>query len=845
MRVILAADLRDAARAMRHNLAFTAVVVVTLAIGIGANAVVFSVLNGVLLEPLPYPQAEQLVSLRLIAPGAPGLADGLNLSPSMFFTYAEHNRAFQALGVWVATRGTVTDVGDPEDVRAIGISDGLLQSFNVAPAAGRWLLAAEQDGPVRPLPAAFKAYSTVMLTYAYWQRRFGGDPAVVGRTITVDSRPKTIIGVMPKGFRIVDADTDLIFPIAFDRSRLTLAGAGGAGFTYQGVARLKPGVTLAQANADLARMLPIWLASWPDGGGTNARVYETWHITPDLRPLKREVVGGVADMLWVVMATIGLVMLIACANIANLLLVRAEVRRRELSVRAALGASRARIVRGLLAESVLHGCLGGVLGVALAYAGIRLLLAIDPANLPRVNEISLDARTLGFTAVLSLVSSLLFGLIPAVKYSGPRIASALGALGRSAGVSRERHRVRSVLVVVQVAVALVLLVSAGLMIRTFQSIRTVEPGFTDPEHLYIMRMFFSGSLAPEPARVTRMQNDIQNALAAIPGVTSAAFASAMPMEGFAPNLGVVNVGTVHADDRADQDSDSPVRLFKYASPGFFRTAGTRVVAGREITWDEVYGLRPVVMVSENLARELWGTPRAAVGKRLRQDAAMPWHEVIGVVQDVRENGLYQQPPSIVYWPTMSAYLMSTAGPNTIRGVTFVVRSDRAGTESFLNQIRQAVWSVNAGLPAAPRTMQQVYDRSLARTSFTLVMLAIAASMALLLGILGIYGAISYIVSQRTREIGVRAALGAQRGELQRVFVRHALVLAGIGIAAGLGASAVVTRLMSTLLYGITPLDPITYAAVPVVLIAATLLASYLPARRAASVPPAEALRADS
>jgi hypothetical protein len=283
-----------------------------------------------------------------------------------------------------------------------------------------------------------------------------------------------------------------------------------------------------------------------------------------------------------------------------------------------------------------------------------------------------------------------------------------------------------------------------------------------------------------------------------------------------------------------------VRVFKYASPGFFRTAGTRLMAGREITWTEVYALRPLVVISENLARELWGTPTAALGKRLRQPG-MPGHEVIGVVQDVRENGVYQQAPAIVYWPSLYA----TAGrPNAIRAATFIVRSERTGTEGFLNQVRQAVWSVNSGLPASPRTMREVYGQSLARTSFALVMLAIAASMALLLGVVGIYGVISYTVTQRRREIGIRAALGAQQGELKGMFVRHGLVLAGIGVVIGLGAAAGLTRLMSTLLYGITPLDPVTYVAVPLVLVTATVLASYLPARRAASVDPVEALRSE-
>jgi len=839
----LSRDLRYGGRAMRRNPTFTVVVVLTLAVGIGANTAVFSVLDSVLLKPLSYPRAEELVALRQTAPGVAGSTSsgGLNLSPSMYVTYAEQNRVFQSLGVWTTTMSTVTGVAEPEQVRVVLISDGVLQALDVPPAAGRWLSAADQVGATRPPPSVFTATNTIMLGYGYWQRRFGGDRSVIGRTITLDSRPKEIVGVMPKGFRFGDTEADVIWPAAFDRGRLTLGG-----FNYQGIARLKPGITIAQANADLARMVPIWMDSWSDGPGTNPRIYDAWNITPDLRPLKQDVVGSVTDVLWLVMATIGLVMLIACANVANLLLVRAEVRRRELSLRAALGAGRGRIVRGLLVESVLLGVIGGALGVGFAYAGVRLLLAIGPANLPRLSEITLDGRTFAFTAVLSLLSSVLFGLVPALKYTGTRISVALSTIGRTASVSRERHRVRSVLVVVQVAIALVLLVSAGLMIRTFESLRTVEPGFTEPEHLQIMRIFIGASVVPDAKRLTRMQNDIQDALSSIPGVTSAAFGSAMPMEGYGSNLGVANSGVIRTDDRADAGTDNPPpRLFKYASPGFFHTAGTRVIAGREITWTDVYGLRPVVMISENLARELWGTAAAAPGKRLRENPGMPWHEVIGVVQDVRENGVYQPAPATVYWPSMSAYVGPTAGgPNTIRQVTFIIRSEHAATEGFQNQVRQAVWSVNGNLPVSLRTMREVYDQSLQRTSFTLVMLAIAASMALLLGVVGIYGVISYAVSQRRREIGIRAALGAQQGELKRMFVRHALVLTGIGVVIGLSAAAGLTRLMSTLLYGITPLDPLTYVAVPLLLLTATVLASYVPAWRAASIDPVEALKAD-
>ncbi len=822
----LSRDARYSLRALRHNPTFTVVALATLAIGIGANTAVFSVVNSVLLKPLPYPDAQQLVAVWHKAPGAPGLASvsgDLRLSPSMYVTYAEHNRTFQSFGVWAPVRMTVTGIAEPEQVRVVLVSDGTLQALNVPPALGRWLTASDQapQGPAH-----------LMLGYGYWQRRFGGDPSAIGRDITVDARPREIVGVMPQGFRFADTGVDLIVPTSFDRGRLILAGFG-----YQAIARLKPGVSIAQASADVARMLPIWMDSWSNGPGTNSHSYELWKITPALRPLKQDVIGNVASVLWVLMATIGIVMLIACANVANLLLVRAEARQHELAIRAALGAGWGRIVRELLVESVLLGLLGGALGLAIAAAGLRLLISIGPANFPRLDEISIDPRVLVFTLVVSLLSSLLFGLIPAVKYAGHRISLASG--GRSASHSRERHRTRDILVVAQVALALVLLVSSGLMIRTFQALGRVEPGFTHADQLETVQISIPASLIPDPERVIRTQNDVLDKLAALPGVTSAAFTSALPMEGVHGNWDAVFI----EGEKYPRGVFPPLRMFKNISPGFFQTVGARLIAGRDYTWADLYGHRHFVIISENLAREAWGSPTAAIGKRLR--SGDPWQEVIGVVQDIRDNGVQEPAPAIAYWPAIMENLYRPGPAVVARSVTFAIRSPRAGTEIFHDQIRQAVWSVNANLPvAAVRTMQEIYDRSIARTSFTLVMLAIAGAMALLLGIVGIYGVISYAVSQRTREIGIRLALGAPLGGLQSMFVRHALALATIGIAIGLAAAIALTRLMSSLLFGISPLDPLTYAAVPLVLLAAAMLASYLPARRASSVDPVEALRAE-
>ncbi len=824
----LVQDVRFGLRTLGKAPGFTAVAILTLAIGIGGNAAVFSVMNGVLLKPLNYPHAEELVSLHQIAPGAEGLAsfeNGLLLSPSMYFTYAEQNRTFQSVGVWDTGTANVTGLAEPEQVRTVDVSNGVLETLDVPPEVGRWLTQSDQ------IP---HGHETVMLSHGYWQRRFGGDRAVIGRNIVIDSRPREIVGVMPQGFRFVDADFDVVAPFAFDRGALILAGFG-----YHGIARLKPGVTIPEADADMTRMLPIWMDSWTNGPKSNPHIYQTWKITPMIRPLKQEVIGSVSELLRVVMGTIGVVLLIACANVTNLLLVRVESRQQELAVRAALGAGWGRIVRGLLVESVMLGLAGGALGAGLAYAGVQFLLSLGSANLPRLNEISLDARTLGFTLLLSVFSGLLFGLIPALKYAGPRTSLALRSAGRTISVSRERHRARNMLVIGQVAMAFVLLVSAGLMMRTFEALRTVEAGFTDARHLQLMRISIPDSLVAEPERVTRIQKQILDALSAIPGVQSAGFVSEMPMEGFDSGW-----DAIYAQDKAYPfDAIPPLRRFKYVSPGFYQTAGTRIIAGRELTWAEIYGLRPVVMVSENLARELWGTPAAAIGKRITEFPSMPWHEVIGVIENVREVGVQEQAPEIVYWPPIMGNLFGPGPVQAVRTMTFAIRSERAGTEGFLNEVRTAVWSVNPNLPlASVRTMADVYRKSVARTSFTLVMLGLAGSMALALGIIGIYGVISYTVSQRQREIGIRLALGAQSGDVVSMVLGQGAKLALLGVCIGVFSAFGLARLMTSLLFGVTAHDPLTFAAVAALLISVALSACYLPARRAMKVDPTVALR---
>jgi predicted permease len=802
---------------------FTAITLITLAIGIGANTAVFSVVNGVLIKPLPYPEAEELIGVWHTAPGV-GIEEA-NISPSMFFTYRDANRTFRDFGIWSSGAVTVTGLSEPEQIRSVWVTDGVLQALGVQPSLGRWF-SRDDDTPGTP--------ETIMLTHGYWQRRLGGDRSVIGRALTVDSTPRTIIGVMPEGFSFLNiTNADVILPQRFDRARLHLGN-----FSYQGVARLRPGVTLDQANADIGRMLPLWMNGWPAPLGGDRKVFESARIAPMPRPLKRDVVGDIGDVLWVLMGTIGVVLLIACANVANLLLVRVESRQQELAMRTALGAGWWRIARELLHESLLLGVIGGVLGLGVAYGALRLLVAIGPDTLPRLAEITIDPRVLGFTALASLLSGLLFGLFPILKYSGPRLAIAFRG-SRTSSYSRERHRARNALVVIQVALALVLLVASGLMVRTFQTLRNVQPGFSRPEQLQMVRVSIPDSMVADPERVSRLHKEILDQLAQVPGVDAVAFASSAPLEGFNSN------DSVAAEDRVYEAGRlPPIRRFKFVSPGFFHAIGAPLIGGRDLTWTDVLDNRPVAVISENMARELWGSAAAAVGKRIRVAPVDAWREIVGVVGDVYDNGVHQPAPTIVYWPTLMTQFW---GNNRFvwRSLTFVIRSDRTGTEAFLTQVRQAVWAVNANLPLAlVRTLQDVYDRSMARTTFALVMLAIAGGMALLLGLIGIYGVISYAVSQRTREIGIRMALGVKQGELRGMFVRHGLVLAVIGVGVGLSVAAGVTRLMSSLLFNVSPLDVMTYITVSLVLVIAVIFASYLPARRAALLDPVEALRAE-
>jgi predicted permease len=802
---------------------FTLIAVLTLAIGIGANTAVFSVIDGVLLKPLPYPKPSELILLDHKAPGVK--MDRVGMAPFLYYIYREQGRSFEDVGEWTTETVTITGLAEPENVTTLDLTDGVLPLLRVKPAMGRVFSRADDaaDSP-----------RTMMLSYAYWKTRLGGDPSAIGQRIVVDGNAVEVIGILPEKFKLLDIRAEVAMPMRKDRNKVVLGQ-----FSYQALARLKPGVTQQQASADMMRLIPVALDAFPPFPGFNRQMFVEAKLAPLVMPLKDRMVGDLSGVLWVLMGTIGIVLLIACANVANLLLVRADGRRQELAIRAALGASWARIARELMTESVALGLLGGLSGLALAYGALRLLTALAPGNLPRIDEISIDGRALLFTFAVSLFAGLLFGAIPVVKYAGPQLATGLRGGGRTLSQSKERHRARNMLVIVQVALAMVLLIGSGLMIRTFLTMRHIDPGFANPQQVEALHIAIPYSQEKDAVRVARIEQQIMDKIAAVPGVTSVAATSIVPMTG----TGWTD-GLFVQDQPYSESQIPPLRRYKMISPGWSKTMQTPIVAGREFTWEDVFEKRNVAMVSENLARELWGQPSAAIGKRVRENLKGEWREVVGVVGDVRDDGVSEKAPTVVMWP----FLMGRFGDEDTfvsRGMAYLVRGPRTGSTGFLNEITRAVWSVNANLPVANvRSLQEIYENSLARTSFTLVMLAIAGVMALLLGVVGIYGVISYSVAQRTREIGIRIALGAQKDELTRMFVIQGLKLAAIGVAFGLAAAVGLTRAMRSLLFEVQPVDPITYAAVAAGLTLAAAFASYLPAMRAASVDPTDALRAD-
>jgi putative ABC transport system permease protein len=800
---------RDAVRMLWKQPRFSAVAVFTLALGIGATTAVYSVVQGVLLKPLPFRDPDRLVALYHVTPASQKDFQGA----ASYFTYRDHGQVFEDIGLWsVGSVAAIRD-GAPEQIRVLRVTDGTLPLLGVGPELGR-LIAKGDDLPGAPL--------VTVLTHAYWQQAFGGSRDAVGQSLVMNGEPCEIIGVLPASFKFLNTDSQLVLPMRLDRATTRTLP-----FSSNGIGRLKADVTVGQANDDIARMIPLMVKQFPLLAGVTQQMWDAVGLAPNVGPLSDTVIGDLRRPLWILLGAVGVVLLMAWTNVANLLLVRAEGRQRELAVREALGASRGRIARTLVSESLVLGLAGGALGVLFATAGVELLRRMAPAALPRLNDIGIDARVLLVTLGTSVVTSLLFGLVPVLKC---RVFSVelLKESNRSSTDSRERHRTRNTLVVAQIAFALVLLTVSGLMARTFLTMRQVQPGFTAPAELELFDLSLPATLIPNRQHVVPTYEQIAERLQQVPGVTA------------------VGLGVIAMDGRAGKGplfvegvagpTLPPMRSTWTIGPGYFEAIGTAIVAGRAFTWTDMHQLRPLAIVSENLALEYWETPAKAIGHRIRALANAPWQEIVGVAGNVRADGLNHPPPTLVYLPVATK-------ESVTRNVMYAVRSARVGTPALLRELQQAVWSVNPRLPLANvRTLAGIQADSMAQTSFATVMLALAAGIALLLALVGVYSVVSHIAAERTNEVGIRMALGAQTGDVRRLFVRHGLMLTIAGIAIGAGAARLIAPLMSALLYGVGPVDPVTYAAAAIALAAVTLLATYLPARRASRLQPLIALR---
>jgi putative ABC transport system permease protein len=817
----IAITLRSLARELRRNPVFLLVAVVTLAMGIGANAAIFTVVNAVLIQPLPYSEPERLVMVWHTAPGIK--MEQFEQSKATYLLYRRQNRVLEDLGIFRDGAATLTGGEAPERLRACGLTASVLSVLRVPPRLGRSL----QEADERP-----GADKVALLSHELWRRRFGGDPYAVGRTLLVDGVATRIVGVMPAGFRFPSAKTELWLPMIIDPAK---PDAGN--FNYDAVGRLRPGVSPQQAARELSALVWRIPEQFPQTDITRGMI-ESSKLAVLVHPLRDDVVGKVAPILWVLLGSVGCILLIACANVANLFLVRAEARQRDVAVRNALGATRGDIARLFLSESAALSLAGGGLGLALAAAGVRLLVHLGPQGIPRLEEIGVDGTVLAFTVLLSLLAGVLTGGFAFLRYGAPALVPALKEGGRGETAGRARHRARNGLVVVQVALALVLLLLSGLMVRSFWHLRGVDPGF-DPRGVLSLRLDLPENRYPDVYANARFIRQLLETVRAIPGVLSAGTITDLPLAGSDSSSGYS-----FEDFPLPPDQVPPILGTRFASPGYFAAMGIPVLEGSAFDRIDPARRQGEVVVSEALARRFW-PGRSALGKRLTPGLAADgqWYTIAGVVGSVRDRGLEEKAAAAVYFPVLRLRPPEKEDAEWVpRNFSLVVKS-RGDPTSLVAPVRRAIWSLDANLPLAEvRPMAEVVSRSMAHTSFTMLLLVIAAAVALLLGTVGIYGVISYVVSQRTREIGVRMALGARRRDISRMVLREGALVALIGIAAGFAAALVLTRLMLALLYGISPRDPATFTAVPVLLALVALFASWLPAQRAAAVEPLEAIR---
>jgi putative ABC transport system permease protein len=818
-------DLRFAGRTLLKRPVLTIVAVLTLALGIGANTAIFSVVDSVLLAPLPFRDPDRLAVIWASNPELArqvGLPDKLPVSPGTFLDW-KTAKSFEKMAIVTADRLSLTGDGDPEQIAAADVSGELFQVLGTPALLGRTLLPEDDDKGKR---------TTILLSHEFWQRHFGGDRHVIGRTLHVDGLPLTVVGVMPAGFAFprggemphgfgFAAQPDVWVPQAFTPERRLSRGNRG----HVAIGLLKPGVSIAQAQAEMTEISRRVEKAHPDSDSG-------WHNR--VAPLRRELVGDIRPALLILLAAVGVVLLIACVNVASLLLAQAAARQKEIAVRTALGAGRGRMARQLLTESALLAATGGAAGLLLAVWGLRAFTLWIPDDVPVSRHLTLDPRVLLFTLGVTLLTGLLAGLAPAFQMTRPDLAESLRDGTRAGSGTARGNRTRGVLVIVETALAVVLVVCAGLLIRSFARVAHIDPGFR-PEGVLTLQVPVSRVKYPDGAKRWAFLSQALERLRALPGVTLAGTVSNLPLSGQEEIDDLI----VEGEPRPTTASATPLADLRQASPGYFEAMGIRLLRGRTFTGDDRAGAQGVAVVNETLARVHW--PGAdPIGKRIRFGDPDPtkkpeWLSVVGVVEDVRNSSLEGT-------PRPQAYL---ATPQDAFSDQFIVLRTNGDPKNLIAAARSAIWSVDRDQPVAEvRAMTKVVSQAVAGRRFNMVLLGLFAGLALVLAAVGIYGVTAYSVAQRTREMGLRMALGAGRRTVLALVLREAGSLALAGLAAGLVLAFAATRVMASLLFGVGATDPITFGSVAAALALVSLFAAWVPGRRATQVDPMVALRAD-
>jgi putative ABC transport system permease protein len=811
-------DLKYAARSLRLNPGYTVIVIATLTLGIGANAAIFSVADAVMLRPYSYPDMERIVALSETTRGG----QQMSVAWPTFQDWAAQNQSFESLGIYRSTAVNLTGGDQAERLNGVIASSTLFGAMGIQPVAGRVFGTAE-DQPGAPRVA--------VISERLWRSRFNADPALVGRSIVLNNEPHVVIGVMPPGMRFPSRLTDVWLPLGpviptFPASRGSHPGLYAIG-------RLKSGVSFDRAVADMDTVARRIEASHPL---TNK------DVAVRMIPYYEQIVRDIRPTLYVLLGAVGFVLLIGCANLANLMLARAERRQREIAVRSALGAERWRIVQQLLTESLLLAVTGGALGILLATWIVKLFVASRPVTIPRIDMVGVDGRVIAFAAALSILTGIVFGLVPALRASSPDLLSALKQAGRSGSTSPSR-RFRSALVVAEVALALVLLVGAGLMIRSFARLMAIDPGF-DPNGVVTMRLTLPAAKYRDLDRWAAFHEDLVRRVAGIPGATAAGINSAIPLEGGGSESGVI----VEGRPLPTANMPDTMTLFQTSSPGYLRAMGIPLVRGRYFTDQDRKGAAPVVIVDDSLVRTLFAN-EDPIGKRIafefRGTQAAPmifWREIVGVVGHVRHYGIASEPPFVqLYTPFAQMPIYFEDRRPTM---ALIVRTSLA-PEALTAAIRRELGAIDRDIPVyGMQTMKTYLANNTEQPRLSVMLLGGLGGLALLLAIIGIYGVVSYSVTQRTQEIGVRMALGATRADVMKMVVGQAGILIAAGVVIGAGASLGLGSVMRNMLFQISGRDPVTLALIAALLVLVGLVASIVPARRATRVDPLVALRTD-